>query len=96
MSHALRSWFSFRPEEMNLSSPGFCEESARRRVEAALDSLSEADRLAVVLYDMEGLPGKEVAQLAQCKEATLWRRLYYARKKFLQALEASAPMGELP
>jgi len=96
VSHALRSWFSFRPEEMNLSSPGFCEESARRRVEAALDSLSEADRLAVVLYDMEGLPGKEVAQLAQCKEATLWRRLYYARKKFLQALEASAPMGELP
>ena len=95
VSMALRSWFSVRPEAMNLSSPGFCEESARRRVQAALDSLNEADRVAVVLYDMEGLPGKQVAELARCKEATLWRRLYYARKKFVQALEASAPT-ELP
>ncbi|HKO46431.1 MAG TPA: RNA polymerase sigma factor [Polyangiaceae bacterium] len=94
VSDALRSWFSVRPETLNISSPGFSEETARRRVQAALDSLNEADRLAVVLYDMEGLPGKQVAELARCKEATLWRRLHYARKKFLQALEASAPPEE--
>jgi len=96
VSNALRSWFYSRPESMNVSSPAFCEESARRRVAAALASLSEADRIAVVLYDMEGLPGKQVAEISRCKEATLWRRLHYARRKFVQALEASAPTEELP
>jgi RNA polymerase sigma-70 factor (ECF subfamily) len=96
VSNALRSWFYARPEFLDVSSPGFCEESARRRVTAALDSLNEADRIAVVLYDMEGLPGKQVAEIAHCKEATLWRRLHYARKKFVQALEASARTAELP
>jgi len=94
MGEALRSWFSQRPEAMNLSSPGFCEESARRRIQTALDSLSESERHAVVLYDMEGLAGKQVAEILCCKEATLWRRLHYARKKFVEALEASAPTQE--
>src|SRR6187399_2946578 len=52
VSNALRSLFSFSPESMNVASPGFCEESARRRVQAALDSLSETERIVVVLYDM--------------------------------------------
>ena len=95
VSNALRTWFSLRPESMNISSPGYSEESARRRVQAALDSLSEADRVAVVLYEMEGLPGKQVAEISCCNEGTLWRRLHYARKKFVKALEASAPTEEL-
>lgn len=94
VSDALRSLFSLSPESMNLSSPGFCEQSARRRVQAALDCLSEPERIAVVLYDMEGLPGKQVAEISRCKEGTLWRRLHYARKKFVEALEASAPTEE--
>jgi len=94
VSNALRSLFSFSPESMNVASPGFCEESARRRVQAALDSLSETERIVVVLYDMEGLPGKQVAEISRCKEGTLWRRLHYARKKFVQSLEESAPMDE--
>src|SRR6187551_425198 len=44
MGDALRSWFSLRPESMQISSPGYSEESARHRVQAALDSLSEAER----------------------------------------------------
>jgi len=94
MGDALRSWFSLRPESANPSSAGFCEESARRRMLAALEALSEGERLAVVLYDLEGLAGRQVAEILRCKEATLWRRLHYARKKFVQALEASAPTGE--
>jgi len=94
VSNALRSWFALRPESLNISSPGYPEESARRRVQAALDTLSEADRLAVVLYEMEGLSGKQVAEISGCNEGTLWRRLHYARKKFVEALEASAPIEE--
>jgi len=94
MGEALRSWFSVRPEAVNPSSVGFCEESARRRMLTALETLSEGERLAVVLYDLEGLAGRQVAEILRCKEATLWRRLHYARKKFVEALEASAPIGE--
>jgi len=93
MSAALRAWFSLRPET-NVSSPGFCEESARRRVQAALDSLTESQRTALALYDLEGLPGKQVAEILSCKESTLWRRLHYARKEFVEALEASARTEE--
>lgn len=96
MGDALRSWFSLRPEVVNPSSAGFCEESARRRMLAALETLSEGERVAVVLYDLEGLPGRQVAEILRCKEATLWRRLHYARKRFVQALEASAPTTEQP
>lgn len=95
LSEALRSWFSRRPEAAQLSSPVFSEESASRRIRAALDTLREDDRLAVVLYEMEGLPGKEVAEILRWTEATLWRRLHYARKKFVAALEASAPTEEV-
>jgi len=90
LTEALKSWFSGAPESASTSSE-FCEASARRRIEAALDHLPENERLALVLYDMEGLPGKQVAEILGCKEATLWRRLHYARKKFVAVLEASAP-----
>lgn len=90
LSEALRSWLYRAPEGIPVGSE-FCEASARRRIEAALDCLSEKERLALVLYDMEGLPGKQVAEILRCKEATLWRRLHYARKNFVEALEASAP-----
>lgn len=90
LSEALRSWLYPAPEGIAASSE-FCEASARRRIEAALDGLTENERLALVLYDMEGLSGKQVAEILRCKEATLWRRLHYARKKFVEALEASAP-----
>lgn len=94
MGEALRSLFSSRPETVNPSSVGFCEESARRRMLSALETLSEGDRIAVVLYDLEGLAGRQVAEILRCKEATLWRRLHYARKKFVEALEASASVPE--
>jgi RNA polymerase sigma-70 factor, ECF subfamily len=90
LSEALRSWLSRAPESASSTSPEFCEASARRRIEAALELLTEAERLALVLYDMEGLAGKQVAEILRCKEATLWRRLHYARKKFVEALEVSA------
>ncbi|HYP89347.1 MAG TPA: sigma-70 family RNA polymerase sigma factor, partial [Polyangiaceae bacterium] len=90
LTETLRSWLARAPESSRTSSPEFCEASARRRIEAALQRLSEGERLALVLYDMEGLDGKQVAEILGCKEATLWRRLHYARKKFVEALEATA------
>lgn len=62
-------------------------ELARRRVAAALDRLNEGERLVFVLYELEGMSGDEVAQIAGCPVATVWRRLHYARTRFRDAIE---------
>lgn len=65
-------------------------ELARRRVAAALDRLNEGERLVFVLYELEGMSGEEVAQIANCPVATVWRRLHYARARFRGAIEEEA------
>lgn len=77
------------PEAAPVASPSFCELAARRRIDAALAQLSDGDRTVFVLFEMEGLPGEQVASIVGCKEATLWRRLHYARERFRRALLGS-------
>ncbi len=86
VTEALRRALSLLPPESLTSKPGLCEESARRRVEAALAKLSDTERVVLVLYEMEGVPGKEISQILDCPEATVWRRLHYARRAFRTAL----------
>lgn len=74
------------PEAAPVASEGFCERAARQRIDAALAQLSHDDRTVFVLFEMEGLAGEQVASIVGCKEATLWRRLHYARERFRQAL----------
>ncbi len=66
---------------------------AAQLVQAALAQLTEPERLVFVLYELEGVAGREVATIAGCPEATVWRRLHYARKKFSAYIEGqeSAP-----
>jgi len=56
------------------------------RVHSALDQMNEGERLVFVLYEFEGLPGKQIAEIAECPEATVWRRLHYARQTFRRVL----------
>lgn len=56
-------------------------------VDQALRLLSEKERLVFVLYELEGLPGQQIAEIAQCPEATVWRRLHYARAAFRKHVE---------
>jgi RNA polymerase sigma-70 factor, ECF subfamily len=88
MTEALFRMLSIVPGESLVSSAGFSEETARRRIEAALSRLSEHERSVFVLYEMEGLPGKRVAEIVECPEATVFRRLHYARQTFRRALAA--------
>jgi RNA polymerase sigma factor (sigma-70 family) len=89
VARTLERVLAFAPRESLVSSLSFCEPSAQRRISAALDRLSEKERQAFVLYEMEGLPGKQVAEIVGCTEATLWRRLHEARQVFRQALAAT-------
>lgn len=68
------------------------EEIERRerhlRLYRALDTLPDSYRTALILYEIEGLPGEEVAQLTGISLGTLWVRLHRGRAKLLASLSA--------
>jgi RNA polymerase sigma-70 factor (ECF subfamily) len=62
------------------------EGQASRQLASALSRLSEAERQVFVLFELEGLSGKEVAEIIERPEATVFRRLHDARGHFKAAL----------
>jgi RNA polymerase sigma-70 factor (ECF subfamily) len=86
ISETLRTLLAMAPEEGLVSSPSLSEGAARSRIEGALSHLSDAERAVFVLYEMENVPGKQIAEIVGCPEATVWRRLHYARRGFKRAL----------
>lgn len=56
-------------------------------LQQGLLSLSERERTALVLRDVDGLPGKEVAKILNCSEATVRSHIANARIKFRRYLE---------
>jgi RNA polymerase sigma-70 factor (ECF subfamily) len=86
VTDALLSLLSLMPSSSQLSEPAFSEDLARERIAQALSVLPEGERSVFVLYEMEGLPGKQIAEIVKCPEATVWRRLHYARRTFREAL----------
>lgn len=60
---------------------------ANRQLAQALSQLSEAERTVFVLFELEGLSGKEIASIIDRPEATVFRRLHDARKRFTAAVE---------
>jgi RNA polymerase sigma-70 factor, ECF subfamily len=59
-----------------------------------LDRLPEKQRAVLVLFEMEGLSGEEIAALYRTKVATVWVWLHRARAAFLaqlKRLEAKEP-----
>jgi len=88
LGHALSRLLSLAPLPTLVSTPSLPEEIVRRRVQAALSALSEGDRTVFVLYEMEGIPGKKIAEIVASPEASVWRRLHGARIAFRRALES--------
>jgi RNA polymerase sigma-70 factor (ECF subfamily) len=86
VTEALLSLLSLMPNSSMLSEPAFSEDLAKQRIALALAALPEGERSVFVLYEMEGLSGKQIAEIVKCPEATVWRRLHYARRTFRQAL----------
>ena len=71
-------------------------DSTEARIEAALARLSPGERAVFVLYELEGVPGKEVAALVGCTEASVWRRLHYARARFTTEINKGPLFGNAP
>ena len=56
------------------------------RLYAALDRIPHAYRTALILYEIEGLSGQQVADLVGIDVKAVWVRLHRARAKLLVAL----------
>ncbi len=72
--------------------PSAAEEMERRQaaaeVYAALDRVGEKYRDVVILFEIEGLSGEEIAALTGLPLATVWIRLHRGRKRFRAEYEA--------
>ena len=66
-------------------------EHQRRRLAAAIETLTPALREAYVLCVVEELSGKEAARALGIREASLWRRLSNARDAIRAAIEEMQP-----
>jgi len=87
VTEALAQWFGVSAPRATLQELG--DDLARERVSRALDQLSDGDRLVLVLFELEGLSGAEVAKIVGCPIASVWRRLHYGRRRFREALGVS-------
>lgn len=88
LGNALSRLLMLSPLPTLVSTPSLPDEVVRRRVQSALSTLSEGDRTVFVLYEMEGVPGKKIAEIVASPEASVWRRLHGARHAFRRALES--------
>jgi RNA polymerase sigma-70 factor (ECF subfamily) len=52
----------------------------------ALDRLPEAYRTTLILYELEELPGEEVARLTGVSLSTVWVRLHRGRERLMKVL----------
>jgi len=69
----------------------------RETVDALLGSVSEADRLLLVLKEVEGMSLKELESIYRINENALKVRLFRARQRVLKAVESrQAPAKKLP
>ena len=94
-SFVRRLLFGQRQDEIVATAPAVStphDEIERRerhvRLYRALDQLPDAYRTALILYEIDGLSGDEVAKLVGISLSTLWVRLHRGRAKLLACLSA--------
>lgn len=69
----------------------------RRSVEAlyrALDRLREPKRTVLILFELEGMSGEQIAELTGVKLATVWVQLHRARRELAALLKAEHPQED--
>jgi RNA polymerase sigma-70 factor (ECF subfamily) len=65
-----------------------------RLVYRILDDLPEKYRVVLILFEIDGMSGEEIAERTGHKLATVWVHLHRARERFLARMRAVAP-GEV-
>lgn len=87
----LRRFFSLREVEtaavVDAPSRTVEQRDAQRRVSRALESLTHAKREVFVLFELQGLPGEDIAAALRIPLKTVWTRLFHARKAVTASIE---------
>ncbi len=74
---------------------------AHRLVHGILAEMSEKKRAVFILFELEGMPGQDVAEVVGCPLDTMWTRLFHARREFKRILaergiRSTADLSALP
>jgi RNA polymerase sigma-70 factor, ECF subfamily len=62
------------------------DKEIRKRIDQALDELSENHRAVLVMRELEGLSYEEMAQAMSCSKGTIMSRLFHARRNMQRRL----------
>ncbi|MFH1502427.1 MAG: sigma-70 family RNA polymerase sigma factor [Candidatus Eisenbacteria bacterium] len=63
------------------------------KIQEAIEALPEYHRSVFVLYEIEGMSYKEIAEVVGCSIGTVMSRLHYARKKLQKMLQPYVDRG---
>lgn len=63
----------------------------QKKLNEAIQTLSDKHKQAVILHDVQGVPHEEIAKIMKCSVGTVRSRLFYARKKLQEELTEFAP-----
>lgn len=63
----------------------------QKKMNAAIQTLSDKHKQAVILHDIQGMPHEEIAKIMKCSVGTVRSRLFYARRKLQEELTEFAP-----
>lgn len=79
------------PEGLTLVRPSPAEDletkEKRKLLERLLDKLGDSERAALVLFEVEGYSGQQIAAVQGVPLNTVWARIHKARKKLQSYLE---------
>jgi RNA polymerase sigma-70 factor, ECF subfamily len=73
--------------ELPVVQQDFERAEASRQVYTVLNEMSERDRALLILFELERLPGAEIATILRMSEPNLWVALTRARARFRQVFE---------
>lgn len=75
------------PVEWNNPTEGLEKDELRKRIDSAMEKLSDAHRTVLVLHEFEGLEYKEIARRVGISIGTVMSRLFYARRRLATLLQ---------
>lgn len=90
LRRAMAALFS-RERRAAQPNPAWSDSAAARQhdLQKMLDRLAPERRLALVMFEIEGLPVGEIARICDCAENTIWTRLHRARGDLAKMVEAA-------
>ncbi len=88
--------FEEQIEDENVSNQpelSYTREETRQMVQELIDSLSDEQRMCILMYHMEDMPIKDIAAALDCSESTVKSRLNYGRKNLKAKAEEMQKKG---